>query len=127
MKERIVIDNNQHLPRASYYVAKDGHYDVGTVNYATPETILNENRIVAVKEQVPETFEELKELCKGIKGVEYAGGNAKGEIIEISNIWFAENGEIWGYTDDFTGICNISKDRTPQQMWQIIKSLIGEE
>lgn len=77
--------------------------------------------------KVPENFSELKELCKGIKGVEYAGGNTKGEIIEISNIWFAENGEIWGYTDDFTGICNISKDRTPQQMWNIIKSLIGEE
>ena len=77
--------------------------------------------------KVPETWEELKELCKGIKGVEYAGGNTKGEIIEISNIWFAENGEIWGYTDDFTGICNISKDRTPQQMWQIIMVLLGEK
>lgn len=81
----------------------------------------------SITEQVPETWEELKELCKDIKGVEFAGGNAKGEIIEISNIWFAENGEIWGYTDDFTGICNISKDRTPQQMWQIIMGLLGEK
>ena len=109
MKERIVINQD--------WLVKD--MKAGVVE--------NDKLFICQKvEQVPETFEELKELCKGIKGVEYAGGNTKGEIIEISNIWFAENGEIWGYTDDFTGICNISKDRTPQQMWGIIKNLIGE-
>ena len=109
MKERIVIKQD--------WLVKD-------MKAGVPE--LDKLFICQKVEQVPETFEELKELCKGIKGVEYAGGNTKGEIIEISNIWFAENGEIWGYTDDFTGICNISKDRTPQQMWGIIKNLIGE-
>ena len=80
----------------------------------------------SVIEQIPETWEELKELCKNTKGIEFTGGNAKGKIIQLNNIWFAENGDIWSYTDDFTGTCNIAKDRTPQQMWNIIKSLIGE-
>lgn len=78
-------------------------------------------------EFVSETFEELKELCKGIKGVEFAGGNAKGEIIQLDNIWFAENGEIWGYSDNWEEVCNIAQNRTPAQMYQIIKNLIGEE
>lgn len=104
MKERIVIEDSNIK---NLYVNVDG---------------ANVKR-----EQVPENFAELKELCKNIKGVEYAGGNAKGEIIQLDNIWFAENGEIWGYTDNFTDICNISKDRTPAQMWAIIKNLIGEE
>ena len=104
MKERIIIDNNQHLPRASYYVEKDGHYDVGTVNYATPETILNENRIVAVKEQVPETWEELKELCKDITvGL---------KICKDGTVYCCE-------------LC-IAKNRTPAQMWEIIMGLLGE-
>lgn len=76
-----------------------------------------------VIEQVPETFDELKELCQNIKGVEYAGGNAKGEIIQLDNIWFAENGDIWGYSENWEEVCVIGKNKTPQQMWAIIKNL----
>ena len=70
------------------------------------------------KEQVPETFEELKELCKNIKGC-YIGEN----YINLSEKWlsFLNDGQI---------ICHfyfITNNATPQQMWQIIKSLIGEE
>ena len=75
---------------------------------------------------VPETWEDLKELCEDIKGIEFASGNAKGEIIQLDNIWFAENGDIWGYSENWEEVCVIGKNRTPQQMWQIIKSLIGE-
>ena len=78
-------------------------------------------------EQVPTNWEELKELCKDIKGIGFAGGNAKGEIIQLDNIWFAENGDIWGYSENWEEVCVIGKNRTPAQMWDIIKSLIGEE
>ena len=64
MKERLMVDNSQQFPRAAYYVENDGQLDVGAVRYVTPETILNENRIIAIKEQVPESFEDLKDLCK---------------------------------------------------------------
>lgn len=82
---------------------------------------------VSVIEQIPETWEELKELCKNLKGIEFVSKNTKVQILQLNNIWFAESGDIWSYTDDFTGTCNIAKDRTPQQMWSFIKSLIREE
>ena len=70
------------------------------------------------KEQVPETFEELKELCKNIKGC-YIGEN----YINLSEKWlsFLNDGQI---------ICHfyfITNNATPAQMWQIIKGLVGEE
>lgn len=127
MKERIVIDNNQHLPRASYYVAKDGHYDVGTVNYATPETILNENRIVAVKEQVPETFEELKELCKNLKS-KFVTIYNNTITIDFPSINGGNNFYIHITEKEIDiNISIFAQNRTIPQLWAFIKSLIGEE
>ena len=56
------------------------------------------------KEQVPETWEDLKELCKGI----------------TVGLKICKDGTVYCYEH-----C-IAKNRTPQQMWQIIKGLIGE-
>lgn len=132
MKERIVINNNQHLPRASYYVAKDGHYDVGAVNYATPETILNENRIVAVKEQVPENFADLLTLCKNLKeklNKEIWEITIEDDFIYVRKKW--ETKEIC-----FTSVGNMVSNNgwdllmtnlTPARQWDIIKNLVGEE
>lgn len=55
--------------------------------------------------KVPETFEELKELCKGI----------------TVSLKICKDGTIYCYE------YLLAKNRTPQQMWNIIKSLIGEE
>lgn len=117
MKERIVIEEKTFKD----FLLK--HKDNHEICSFSPLVIMSRCRV----EQVPENFNELIELCKNIKGVEFAGGKAKGEIIQVDNIWFAENGEIWGYNDEYTAICNIAKNRTPQQMWEIIKSLVGEE
>ena len=57
------------------------------------------------KEQVPESWEELKELCKGI----------------TLDLKICKDGTIYCYE------YLLAKNRTPQQMWQIIKNLIGEE
>ena len=114
MKERIVVDNSQKIARASYYTET---FEIGAINYVTPEVILNENRIVAIKEQVPESFVDLKELCKDIKGC-YIGEN----YINLSEKWlsFHNDGQISCL------FYNITNNATPQQMWQIIKGLIGE-
>lgn len=71
-------------------------------------------------EQVPETFEELKELCKDNDKIGIGL-----EFIEYDNftIVFKREGKILGCGDDLI----IAQNRTPQQMWQIIKNLIGEE
>ena len=83
--------------------------------------------------QVPETFEELKELCRNskIQKCSFASDFIVKtrepltcyEHICIDGIYFVENGEIYaGYESD----C-IRSNRTPAQMWNIIKNLIGEE
>ena len=75
-------------------------------------------------EKLPETFDELIEICidtfKYISVGEFSNTNQKYMIIK--ELTFCENGNILnekGY--------NIVVKRTPQQMWNIIKSLIGEE
>ena len=55
--------------------------------------------------KVPESWEELKELCKGI----------------TVDVTVCKDGTVYCYEH-----C-IAKNRTPAQMWQIIKSLIGEK
>lgn len=69
-------------------------------------------------EQVPETWEELKELCIKLKR-DY-------DITYVSStIW------VHGLSFNETGIIGdshhslIVEDRTPAQMWNIIKNLIG--
>lgn len=59
MKERIVI--NQEL--SEVIISNKDNVKVGLF----PKTIVNNADI----EQVPETFEELKELCKNIKGISF--------------------------------------------------------
>lgn len=77
-------------------------------------------------EQVPENWEELKELCKGIKEVTIT---EEGHI-NVDLVYFTKDGEIYTYVEGVLTssiFLPVSKDRTPQQMWQIIKNLIGEE
>lgn len=77
-------------------------------------------------EQVPESFEDLKELCKDIKEVTIT---EEGHI-NIDLVYFTEDGEIYTYIEGvLTSSLSlpVAKNRTPAQMWEIIKSLIGEE
>lgn len=81
-------------------------------------------------EQVPESWEELLDLCKKLN-------NKKVEIIFVDIriiIHLDDNCEI-SFTDTFKDMwfkkkdfeTRIKTDLTPQQMWQIIKNLIGEK
>jgi hypothetical protein len=88
MKERIVITQD--------WLVKD-------MKAGVPE--LDKLFICQKIEQVPENWEELKELCKGI----------------TLDLKICKDGTIYCYE------YLLAKNRTPQQMWQIIKSLIGEK
>lgn len=81
MKERIIVTNKRDIDFIETYK---------NVDYT--------------KEQVPETFEELKELCKDIKG----------------DLKLTSDGKIYCYE------YLIAENRTPAQMWNIIKNLTGE-
>lgn len=74
-------------------------------------------------EQVPETWEELKELCKDLESKDVFITSA-GDCIEYHGLQFWVSGTVCHETEKFY---SIKSDRTPQQMWNIIKSLIGEE
>ena len=107
MKERIVIEKNNEL------------FVMSSVGITISPTEF-EHTI----EQVPESFSELKELCK--KTGHYAvnilkGGLLNKEYIFIFGLSFRDNGDIEDIENN-----NVAENRTPQQMWGIIKNLIGE-
>ncbi len=126
MKERIVIDNEDIL----FSCLHDYEDNVGVINYK-----LDRKKF----EQVPETFEELKELCKSIKGNKKdCGGAMWFEFGCLNNdkmylgkfLCVDEKGQVGIAERSWGGEISITifaQNRTPQQMWQIIKNLIGEE
>ena len=113
MKERIVIEIPESMCK-----------DCGACDMPTSKKIecyLKEERQVYEVEQVPETFEELKELCKGIKDVEVYDDTIYVTDQKVILVRLFDDGEIKD-----SGKEVIATNRTPQQMWQIIKGLIGE-
>lgn len=104
----------------------------------------DKNYVIARKEKCkvekyPETFEELKELCKGITGNKKdCGGAMWFEFGCLNNdkmylgkfLCVDEKGQVGIAERSWGGDISITifaQNRTPQQMWQIIKNLIGEE
>lgn len=78
-------------------------------------------------EQVPENWEELKELVREKVYDDNRNGVKIGQCVKIEYILidgksFMPDGEILDEDNDVFAV-----NRTPQQMWNIIKSLIGEE
>ena len=110
MKERIVITDSQAIDEWNRTIAC---------------YVDTDNSIYKAKfEKVPETWEELKELCREIGAY----------LILEDSIEFQAKGCDYGFVFTVRGeiISNLfdrvyATGRTPQQMWQIIKSLIGEE
>ena len=76
-------------------------------------------------EQVPETYEELKELVRQNIFEDFANGVKIGKFIKVEYILidgksFMPDGEILDEDNDVFAV-----NRTPEQMWEIIKGLIG--
>lgn len=75
--------------------------------------------------QVPETWEELKELCKDLESKNVFIINA-GNCIEFNGLYFWKDGSITT-TQNNNDIWATKTNLTSARQWQIIKSLIGEE
>ena len=77
-------------------------------------------------EQVPENFADLLTLCKDTKGCFVLRASDR-EYIEVPtdligySFTFYQDGQIFADED----VC-VKEKATPQQMWNIIKNLIGE-
>lgn len=78
-------------------------------------------------EKYPTNWEELKELCKK-ENISIWEDEIKIKWHNNTSLYFYEkDGEIICKDEDSCIEMIIGYDRTPAQMWQIIKSLIGEE
>lgn len=123
MKERIVIDDKEVSVICEDCIMNENCKDKDT--YKQARCCFNFQRIPAnIKiEKQPETFEELKELCKKI---DISKSADKIEIKLNCNdcLCVYKNGHIC-CMDENSNI-SLCYDRTPAQMWQIIKNLIGE-
>lgn len=75
-------------------------------------------------EQVPTNWEELKELCKE-KDISEDDDKIQIKLNYNDYLYLHKSGHIYCMDEDSN--ISIGYDRTPQQMWQIIKNLIGEE
>ena len=105
------------------------------------ERIVIDNTIGNTKliEKVPETWEDLKELCKGLKGNKRDCGGAMWfeiGVLNDSTVWLGkalavdQKGQVGlveqTWKEDNYAITIFAQNRTPAQMWQIIKNLVGE-
>mgnify|MGYP003290976438 CR=1 FL=1 len=81
-------------------------------------------------EQVPETFEELKELCKKLEpklvNEDALYETAITKKIDKGYYAFYPDGTIIFKASNSINY-TVAEDRTISQMWEIIKNLIGEE
>ena len=79
------------------------------------------------REQVPESFADLKELCKDLKGL-YKNYNI--EVFDDAIFVLDSKAVLLKVYDDGeikdSGSEVIADNRTSEQMWQVIKGLVGE-
>jgi len=120
MKERIVIDEDLYVK----------HFQEREIEFQEEEMCSGGNPEEwwhYKKEQVPETWEELKELCKK-ENISKCEDEIKIKWHNNTSLYFYEKyGEIICKDEDSCIEMTIGYDRTPAQMWNIIKNLIGEE
>lgn len=111
MKERLVLDFESSI---------EGRTDLCMIMESLHDFDFDW-KITRKAEQIPETWEELKELCKGLKGVSLKENRIIVET-KFTYIKFYDNGDIEVCCEEV-----IIKHRTPAQMWQIIQGLVSNE
>lgn len=108
MRERIAVENKAFLNKTDFVCI---------------EYIVKDLKVEYKKEQVPETFEELKKLCKDLKDVDIE----EADDLDVARI-IIHNADLIYFEDEFLMIAGFKKlEIKPEKMWQTIKSLIGEE
>ena len=109
MKERIVIENSVDVSIMKRHP-----------NWEYSQFLIPDKQYK--REQVPETFEELKKLCKG---KDISAENEEIIIMSHDDTWLTfreQDGEV--FLESETGLSILlGYKRTPQQMWEIIKNL----
>lgn len=119
MKERIVIEK-EVLCKLLDWVSMQ-------VRVYTDEDLKKERKIVLFgkeykTEKEPTNWEDLKELCKELKDVDIEGADE----IDVARI-IIHNADLIYFEDEILMIAGFKKlEIKPEQMWQIIKGLIGE-
>lgn len=113
MKEKIVIDEDFYV---KHFQEKEIEFqEEDMCSGGNPEEWWHYK-----KEQVPETFEELKKLCKKLKEEDILVTN---DCIVFRDLNFDKSGMI---SVPDSGYFAISIGRKPAQMWAIIKNLVGD-
>ena len=113
MKEKIVIDEDFYV---KHFQEKEIEFqEEDMCSGGNPEEWWHYK-----KEQVPETFGELKKLCKGLKEEDILVSN---DCIVFRDLNFDKSGMISVPDNEYFAI---SIGRTPAQMWAIIKNLVGD-
>lgn len=75
--------------------------------------------------KVPESWEELKELCKGLNKIRIANIEGTESIVLNDNLICDKYGNVFADFSEHT-YC-LAQNRTIPKVWSFIKSLIGEE
>lgn len=125
MKEKIVIERNEDTSEIVKKFPNRSGEHIDFIEIFTP----HEN---CKLEQVPETFEELKELCKLCEQhkrfkFEETEGYDSIYLYDCANII---NFSMHKYSGCIRMLCKgycVAKDLKPKAVWQIIKNLTGEE
>lgn len=108
MKEKIIVENKAFLNKTDFVCIED---------------VVKDLKVEYKKKQVPETFEELKELCKDIKDVDIE----EADDLDVARI-IIHNADLIYFEDEILMVAGFKKlEIKPEKMWQIIKSLIGEK
>lgn len=84
---------------------------------------INADNIKTTREKIPETFAELKDLYKE-EDISKSDKEIEIKLNDNDSLHFYKNGHICCMNEDSN--LSLCYDRTPNQMWQIIKNLIGE-
>lgn len=115
MKTIVEVDNKQYVRDVIVYNSETQEPLV--VTDSTPLLYLQRRGFKNIKtKEVPETWEDLIDLCKDLIDVDMTENS-----IFLVGINFRKNGEVFD-NDSIT----IAENRTPAQMWQIIKNLVEE-
>lgn len=123
MKTIVEVDNKQYVRDVIVYSSETQEPLV--VTDSTPLLYLQRRGFKNIKtKEVPESWKELKELCKGLKGKNVFIINA-GNCIEFNGLYFWKDGNVC-ITENNNDIWATKTKVSPERMWQIIKNLVEE-
>lgn len=121
MKTIVEVDNKQYVRDVIVYNSETQEPLV--VTDSTPLLYLQRRGFKNIKtKEVPETWEELCELCKRLENVFVINGR---NCIEFNGLYFWKDGSVC-VSENNNDIWATKTKVSPERMWQIIKNLVEE-